>query len=209
MPVALAPDNDNCVSILVSSINSIISFSPYILICVLYDVHVWPVYSIYGYREARSIAEKNAVVMPHNKENPDAGYVISSVFTTKSRSNWRCASRESLQPFSLVFRHLIDDSRSRSELHHCERKKCSEMTPEKVYREDAEASRIKFGRSRNKHCRVCLLLAAVLVATAALFALLGLVAGLGIVRSQDDQADGCSVNPTGDTEPVVSGNRTS
>ena len=79
--------------------------------------------------------------------------------------------------------------------------------PEKARKEDLEANHchVEFPRSsRNKHWQAGLLLASVLAATALLFAVIGLVTGLGVVRSDESQSDGCSVDVAGDPTTVVS-----
>jgi CubicO group peptidase (beta-lactamase class C family) len=82
---------------------------------------------------------------------------------------------------------------------------------EKLRREDVEAcpspEPIEFSRSsRRRQWRAAFLLASALAATAVVFAAIGLVTGLGVVRSGESLGDGCSVS-AGD-EPAVSGDVT-
>lgn len=81
------------------------------------------------------------------------------------------------------------------------------MTPEKIYKEEdlEAASHIKFtAHSRKKHRQNGLLLASALGATAIIFAVIGLVTGLAVVRSENSKEDGCSVNAVEDPTVAVS-----
>ena len=74
---------------------------------------------------------------------------------------------------------------------------------EKIRREkDLEANSVTFRRSRRKHWQTGLLVASVLAATALLFAVIGLVTGLGVVRR--DGGEPCSVDVAGDPTTAVS-----
>lgn len=68
-----------------------------------------------------------------------------------------------------------------------------------------EADLATFRRSRKRHWRTGLLVASLLAATALLFAVIGLVAGLGVIR-RDDSTPGerCAADVGGDPTTAVS-----